>query len=116
MEIRDLIWVQQLVMEMQMGVGVGGSYMDFFETSQDFLADLRMIARSTEVAALCIKDLSAELGLQVDFNRVDSMRKAGRPQSHPCCLIQPYLDHYDSDGSDSTELSVSDGTEASDSA
>lgn len=112
MEIRDLIWAQQLVTEMQMGMGMGGSFMDFFETSQNFLADLRMVARSAEVAALCIKDLSMELGLQVDFNKVDSTRKAGRPASHPCCLILPYLDQYDSD-SDGTEHS--DSTEASDS-
>lgn len=88
MEIRDLLWAQLLLTEMQLG----GSYAPLYKASQSFLADLRMMSCRAEESALCVKDRCQELRLNVNFAQMDAARMAARSETHPCHLISPYLD------------------------
>lgn len=70
MEIRDLIWAQQLMTEMQLSK----RYVAHFETTQRFLADLTMMMRRADEAALYIKDVAVGLGKKINFEKVDAVR------------------------------------------
>lgn len=85
LNLRDLFWVQQLMMEMRLGRHLS-QYI-----SSKHLSDVRRVVAQAEKAALYVVEFSSAQGWDLNFSEMDKRRRAALSRSHPIFLIQPYI-------------------------
>lgn len=85
LNLRDLFWVQQLMMEIRLGRRL---YRYF---SSKHLADVRRVVTRADEATLYLKDFAEDEGFDIDFDAMNDRRCAARPLTHPLYLLEPYI-------------------------
>lgn len=99
MEIRDLFYVQQLMLE-----GHPQLPEPDMQPSQSLLGDVRMMVRKIEESAVYIMRWGWGQGWKMDFDTLEQRRHAERSENHPCNLLVPYIVKVPISGSPCPEL------------
>lgn len=87
MEIRDLYWVQQLMVEKQLPTSVNPR---FFGRVQAILGEVQTIIKRLEDSLIYIRRWGSEMW-EMNFSEIELRRRAERRDNHPCNLLQPYV-------------------------
>lgn len=87
-ELRDLFWVQELMLEKQLPPP---AYADLVLEIRELLGDVQTIITAIENSMIYIKWLAERSGQIVDFGDVEIRRRNRRPRNHPCSLLLPYM-------------------------
>jgi hypothetical protein len=92
MNLRDLNWVRQLMLEkhlLERSDETSGLPLE--DIQWQLLEDVRSVIRRAEVAVVYLKQWSNLMGLKADFDWVEICRRRALTRTHPCNLIRPYL-------------------------
>lgn len=88
MELRDLFWVQALMLERQLPTAEQTA---LFLKIHALLKEVHTIIDIIENSILYIKYWGQTGGRKIDFDKIEMQRQELRPASHPCKLLQPYI-------------------------
>lgn len=99
MEIRDLFYVQQLMLEAHPQLPEPDA-----QPSQPQLGDVWMMVRKIEESAVYIMRWGWVQGWKMDFGALEQRRHAERPDDHPCNLLVPYIVKVPMSGAPPPEL------------
>ena len=95
MNLRDLNWVRQLMLEKQLlersGYQDETSGLPVEDIQWQLLEDIRSVIRRAELAVVYLKQWSNLIGMKADFDQVETCHCRALPRTHPCNLIRPYL-------------------------
>lgn len=89
-ELRDLFWVQQLMLERRLPAP-DSEDTELFLKIHGLLREVHTIIDIIENSILYIKYWSQGGGRKIDFDNIEERRQELRPKSHPCMLLQPYI-------------------------
>lgn len=86
-ELRDLFWVQQLMLERQLPPV---EYAELFTQIQTLLRDVHTIIDTIENSMIYIRHWGEKIW-KMDFDDIEMRRQRRRPTTHPCTLLRPYI-------------------------
>ena len=91
MNLRDHVWVWQLILETQLCkrsycVQKPGQLVPW-----QLLEDVRAIIKRAEESVMYVKNWCEVHELGICFDKLEERRRQTLPQSHPCNLIRPYV-------------------------
>lgn len=101
MEIRDLYWVQQLMVEKQLPTSINSR---FFGRVQAILGEVQTIIKRLEDSLVYIRRWGTEMW-DMNFSEIELRRRFERSDNHPCNLLQPFVVEIPVSGVISTEES-----------